>query len=158
MDITKKRFFVFCALVVCVVILPITRPVLKIDFAQNATYMFYTSQRVNGIDGTKIINCGTGSIVCCGLDSASKIKLKLNGILGESVRVKNYNKKTMGSLKARFYGLVVKTETLDGYKIWYCYDASLPKFVTLSGQKINIQIAIDHCSISIGYPLILTGF
>jgi len=158
MGITKKLFFVFCILVVGVVILPITKPVLKINFAQDAIYMFYTSQRVNSLDGTNIINCGTGSIVRCGLNSASQIKPQLNGILGEGIRVKNYNKNTLGSLKARFCGLVVKTEVLDGYKIWYCYDASLPKFVTLSGQKINIQIAIDNCSINIGYPLILTGF
>ena len=85
------RFFVFCILVLSIIMVPQTKPTfnnLILNF-ENITYFFYTSSVQKQILNEVHINNGNFEIVSCNADDACILKTKLTDILGESVRICN---------------------------------------------------------------------
>lgn len=158
MKIVRLRFAIFCLILFCMVCVPITKPVFNVFAEPSITYYFYTSSINYQISGAKITSCGNGSIVSCNAEDSQKIKKILPYIYGESVRIKNYDNDTLKNIIQNYTKNLVKKEYIDDYNFMLCYDKSMPNFVTIDNQKVNVQIAISQNEINIGYPLILNGF
>ena len=156
--ITRVRFAIFCLVIFCVVCLPIRGKALKYNFEEKTTYFFYTTKFISDINNAKVVSNGNCSIVVCDDCYSDDVKQQLPCVFGESMRIKDYSQKTLSDIKNRYSQAVMKTEVLQNYEFMYCYDATLPKYVIVDGEKVNLQIAISKTEINIGYPLILNGY
>lgn len=159
MRITRLRFSIFCLIAFCLLSVVNTKPVFDgLKNRENITYYFYVNQSNLKLSDANVTICGNASIVQCNAKNAVNIKNKLNCISGESVRLKKYSSKTLNDILSIYCHNVVDEDLIDNYKIYYCYDESLSKFVNIDSRKVNIQIAVSDDEINIGYPLILNGF
>ena len=79
-----------------------------------------------------------------------------NDVIGESVRVKNFEPiSALETLNAE----LIKTEVLDtGTVVMYAFTDLIDENVELDGKSVNLQLAVydDYCII--GWPLILGSF
>ena len=158
MKFQNVKFSVFCLLFALIACVPVTSPVFATDGDFDTTYYFYVVNIENDLINCKTVENGGAYIVECEKNDAKSVKHQLGNILGEGVRMKNLSQKSKCKVLSKYQSIVKMTETLDDYQILLCYDSSLPNYVTVKNQKINIQIAVSKDGISIGYPLILCGF
>ena len=128
---------------------------IKVD---KITYYFYTPKLNIEIKDANIISNGNSSIVVCDAQNSKKVKSRLPEVLGESVRITDYSKETLSEIMNKYSSKIKKIENINNYQFLLCYDDSLPKFVLVDEQKINLQIAITDSEIDVGYPLILNGY
>ena len=82
-------------------------------------------------------------------------KLFLSGIKGESVR---YSGDRAEELIKRFRAKVLFTEEASGITNYYCYSPLLERSVVLSGEKVNLHIAVSADKTAAGTPVIFGGF
>ena len=157
MKITKRRFLIFCLIVLVLVFTPITKPVFYDILNDDISYYFYASSISDKLC-SEVVKCGNAYIVQCNAKDAGLIKKQLNGIQSESVRIKNYTDQTYQKILQKYGDMIVKTEAMDDMTIMLCYDKTLPQFAIVSNIKVNTQIAITKTEINIGYPLILNGY
>ena len=153
------RFTIFVLMSFCLFCVPSYKPVFnQFEVMPNVTYFYYTSQKNIDFKNATIIDCGSAYIVKCDILDAKNVKNNLDNVLGESVRISVFSIDESQSIISKYQSRILYKENIDDYCIYYCYDSSLPKFVSINGQKINIQIAVKQNTIDIGYPLILNGF
>ena len=156
--IVKRPFLFFgllCAVLISVVIYPYPESGLNMAFkGKDITYCFYVNQLNEKIPNTYVIDNGVGCMVYCDKNDADTAKKMLGDINAESVCLKNPcvdDIKIVDSLLKN----AILTENCGDVNIYYCYITTLLKYVTINGQKINMQIAIGKNIITIGYPIIL---
>ena len=82
-------------------------------------------------------------------------KLTLANVRGESVR---YRGDRRGELLSRFRARVLFTEVACGVTNYYCYSPFLDDSVELSGELVNLHIAVGNGQTAAGTPLIFGGF
>ena len=159
MKSAKLKFFIYCLILFCVVFLPITNPVFfDKNYKDKVTYFFCTNKVDNNMISANVIDNGSGCIVVCEYEHCKSIKSILPVVYGESIRITNYSSSTLNYVLNKYMDSVVKTEQIDDFYFIYSFDVTLPRYVTLDGHKVNIQVAISKSEINIGYPLILNGY
>ncbi|HAJ78019.1 MAG TPA: hypothetical protein DCO89_03030 [Clostridiales bacterium] len=159
MNSIKIKFAVYCLVLFCIVLVPTTSPVFyDKNCNDNITYFFYTNKIDYDIENANLISNGNATIVACDYKCNRAIKKMLPEVYGESIRITNYSSDTLKYILNKYTNSIVQTENMDKYNFIYCYDETLPKYVTLNNEKVNIQIAINNSEINIGYPLILNGY
>ena len=134
-----------------------TKPLFGDIFNDEISYYFYATSVSESL-GAEAVKCGNAYIVQCSGNDASNVKKQLDGIQGESVRIRNYTNQTYQRILQKYSSLIVRAEAFDDMSIFLCYDDSLPNFAVVSDIKVNTQIAISKDEINIGYPLILNGY
>jgi|GEM_PF-4709965 len=157
--IVKSPFFMFCILCVVaisVVVLPTNSKIVFEDiyYSKNITYCFYTNENY-AKNGVQVTDNGISKMIFCDYKDANKIKNSLNSIYGESICIKNVDKKDISNIYKKIKNTKVLQENFENMQVFYCYDTKLSKFVIVDGKKINTQIAVCSDSITIGYPIIL---
>ena len=153
-------FLVFCLAVLSVVSIKTPNVPLLFDYLpyQNATYCFYTQNFCGDIKNTEKIQNGAENIVCCGAKFASQTKRQLQFVFGESICLEAYCQNQKNCLIKKILPIAKKIENIDEIEIFYCFDASLPKYVVVFEQKINLRVAVAKNALTVGYPLILGDY
>lgn len=155
----RIKFSIFCLVVFAIVCLPLSKPVFKeYSNISNCQYTFYVSGSVDKINNATVTKNGNASVVSCSAEFSGNIKNQLSDILGESVCFYKPSQKTANYILDMLTSKILFSENVQENKICYAYDETLPRFVMVNNQKVNLQIAINDNFIKIGYPLILDSF
>ena len=129
-------------------------------FATNfeGKYVFYTSQILND-ENVSVEKSGMGYVLTCSTKYATKIKSKLNInlIKGESFSFLGVKSEVENLIK-RFNIKVLNKEVLDEILVIDGYSSKFGKSVCTSCGNVNIQIAFNKGTITVGTPLILGSF
>lgn len=134
---------------------------LEID--ENATYSFYLLNSVNlNISNVNVIENGNSLIIKTTFKNAKNIRKNLNNILGESVSFKGDKLKftlIMEKLNLKYSF----TENIDNNKIICCFGYSnlnelKNREIQVDEKKVNVQIAFNNNTITIGHPIILGDY
>ena len=140
-----KKLFIFFALIVVLFYSNNYKTDFSLEDYFSGEYYCYTEQPVNN----NSINLGF-----CHLTINQKSSK--NNIVGESVTTKNIEiNSALQTLKAK----VIKTEYLsNGTTVIYAYTNLIKSSVELFNTKVNLQIALNNNTTTIGWPLILGSF
>lgn len=129
-------------------------------FATNfeGKYVFYTSQILND-ENVSVEKSGMGYVLTCSTKYATKIKSKLNInlIKGESFSFLGVKSEVENLIK-RFNIKVLNKEVLDEILVIDGYSSKFGESVCTSCGNVNIQIAFNKGTITVGTPLILGSF
>ena len=158
MHILRLRFSIFCLSILSIVCVPVIKPVFNINGVENFTYYYYTYKTSENEQFSSVIDNGDYSIIVCNSQNYKEIKKKLPIILGECIRIDDYDKNTLKRILNKYEKMLVKKEKIDNYEVLLCYDDKLSQSVFVGEQIVNLQIAISTNQINLGYPLILNGF
>jgi hypothetical protein len=156
-----KKILLF-SLTFILIMLPNTSAPAFVLLAQHkpcANYSFYVSGQVFNSRAYYVIdNAGLGSIVNTNAISSSKVKPKLDGILGESMSFEGSIKQVFNLL--RFYkATIVKAEHIDSviYSV-YASSNAFKNSILIDNKKVNLQICYNSGKITIGSPIILGDY
>ena len=151
---TLKNFFLRAAAVVAVFLS------LGLIALSSAFSLQTILSKVNGAQAysaTYFINSPT----CFAREKENLSLLDLPFVQGEKATYlvdkdegQGFAQKALVALSAR----VLWTEEVDGVVSYYAYSDSLSKSVLVSGEKVNLHIAVKENRIVIGTPIIFGGY
>ena len=155
----RVRFSIFCLVIYCLVSLPVSQIALA-GYVPNDSciYSFYTTDNVKNILNASVINNGNSCIVSCDSKNAQNVRNSIDNILGESIQINNPTKLVKDYIHNSIKQNYLFNEFVGETEIIYCYDQTLLRYIMVSEQKVNLQIAFNKDFIVIGYPLILGSF
>lgn len=117
---------------------------------------FSTSQNFSSRDTTTIPN-GRGYIVSASTKDAKNIYALLDQDQLQGCALITSDPITVSDFFAKLNATVVFSEVIDDIAFYYAYTYQLSRFISYDNQKINLQIAVNNGTTTIGYPVILIG-
>ena len=156
-----KRILLF-SITFILIMLPNTSAPAFVLLSQHkpySNYSFYVSGQVfSSSDYYVVDNAGLGSIVNTSAINSSKLKHKLDGIIGESMSFEGSIKQVFNLL--RFYkATIVKAEHIDSviYSV-YASSNAFKNSILIDNKRVNVQICYNAGKITIGTPIILGDY
>ena len=126
-------------------------PVVHLESLAEGSYSFYSTDKIESVYFTNVIDLGFSYIYECDSCDAGKVRPLFTRIDGESIAVDN-----IGTSKIlRALGGHVVSQSDFGI---YAYSARIASYIIEDNRKINIQIAYSDDRIIIGWPVILGSY
>jgi len=126
------------------------------DDISSAKVYFCTNFATNLEQVTTIKN-GNGYIISTEKSTARAVQNSISSADLQGVAVRVDADFDCQAYLQKISARVISSENVGENQFLYAYSPRFSRFVTYNGQKINIQIAQNSHSTTIGYPLILTG-
>jgi len=118
-------------------------------------YSFYSTEVVSSPYITKTTDLGFSYIYVCDSRDAAKVRPLLTRIDGESITVTNIDKAAV--LKKLKYRTVSQSDVCS-VAVIYAYSPRGETFIRNGRQKINLQIATNGQTTTVGWPVILGSY
>lgn len=120
----------------------------------NGNYTVYTNENAYIEDSVvATIKNGNGSIYKTSLGNYKCVLSHLTQITSETIVLNEQDvNKVLDYLDAEIMEII---PVYDDLILYNCYVKSLPKVIYHNQEKINIQLAITNCAMSIGYPMLV---
>lgn len=130
----------------------------SISTGLDGIHVFYTMQRLED-PRAECIGSGNGFMIQCSNQDAAEIYSRLSPemLSGESFSFSGGLAEARAIL-SRLNAEVVNTEEIDQLQIWYAYTHMLGGELNVSGELVNVQIAIRDGVVTVGTPLILGSY
>ena len=123
----------------------------------NITNTYYTTNIATKIEGANITQCGGALFVESDLKNCKEIKGQLTNINGQSLTFLGSEELYYVLIKNLFNN-VVFTESVGNIKCCYGLNNKLNNNIKIEGKSVNLQIAINNNTITIGTPVILGSY
>ncbi len=145
------------ALILCVVVIGVMfcfvpQPFSKVimQFPQSGEVNIYCQKTC-----CTATNMGNGFLVECSVNNFTQIFSKCENVDGISVRFpcENFSK-----ILQKLHLQSMRSHSLDGVWVVCGYTSQIRGGIVIDGQKVNVQVAYDGQTVTIGSPLILDSF
>ena len=103
------------------------------------------------------ISTGLGYQVTCNVDDFAHTLASCSKLAGLSVRFEG-NADDVDAIINRLQATVVSCQQLGGLYVFCCESPRLQGGVTIDGNRVNVQIALNGGAVTVGYPLILGDY
>lgn len=115
-------------------------------------YIYKSNEEYNRVNNNHVLSSGGYDFLYFHEDSSKNIapdyyEVNFNG-----------NEKTINNILKDLNILICFCENIEGRFILYGYSPNFNKYCLLNNRKINFQIVFINQKISVGYPMIYTGF
>ncbi len=128
------------------------------NMQNEGVYSFYVSGSVPEKEYYNVIDSGTGSIVSCKVKLAKQIKREMKNILGESLCFEE-DYFDINKITCVYKAKLLKKESLtENLQIYYLHSSVLPKGIDINEGNVNMQVACNGNTTTIGVPLILGSY
>ena len=119
----------------------------------NGITYIYTTENLVAPECTSIPS-GNGYIIKCDSTCSHALltQLNKNKVLGVSFEIPNCD---FNTLTQKLNLQLICSQIVEDIVFVYGYSPRLSKFITVDGEKINIQVAKRGDIVKVGYPLIL---
>ena len=156
----KKLFalyFIIVFVIISFLLLPNKKPIFadNLAFGELATYTFYTLEKTD--DSLCYTKNGDAFIVSCEAKKAGEIKQQLGKILGESICFKGDKIAGLNFISKLEY-ISILTEDINGIFTLYAYSPKIENYVYINNQKVNIELAVNNGTVTIGSPIIVGSY
>jgi len=118
-------------------------------------YSFYSTEIVSSSLITKTTDLGFSYIYTCNSKNAAKVRALFTRIDGESITIENTTAKRI--LQFLKYQKISETK-ISNVKTIYAYSPRGQVYIQNAGQKINLQIAVNNQTTTVGWPVILGSY
>lgn len=103
------------------------------------------------------ISTGLGYQVTCKVDDFGRTFASCSKVDGLSVRFEG-NAEDVDAIINRLQATVVSCQQLGDMYVFCCESPRLQGGVTIDGNRVNVQIALNGGAVTVGYPLILGDY
>lgn len=124
----------------------------------DGTHSFYASKDCKATNLTSTKN-GAGYILSAKTKNASLVQdcLDNNFVAGESFCFDGDEKDIKYILK-RLSATIKRKEVFDEFELFYAYSPKFYSYITIDNKKINVQIAKNKNTITVGTPIIFGSY
>lgn len=115
----------------------------------------YIKSEIENKEEFEVIKNGSGYIIQTNASMATELKKYVYDYAGFMLSFRGTRKDILLLINDM---KIVKTENIDGIETVYGYACGLLNSVIICGKKVNIQVAINNGTITIGSPVILGSY
>ena len=118
-------------------------------------HRFYSPEQISSPYITHIINVGFGFIHFTCSTKAPYVRTLFTQIDGESLTLQGI---TAVQVFRKLNHRKVATQHSNVMRIYYGYSSRTRTFITHNNQRINLQVAKRGNNVTVGWPVIMSGF
>jgi len=150
------KLCIFVATCACLVFFSIAGAVNpSLENLGSGEYCFYSTEIVSSVYITNTTDLGFSYIYHCNSINAAKVRKLFTQIDGESITLKDKSARTV--MQKLGYRFVSQSRISDVVSV-YAYSPRGEAYIQSGGQKINLQIAVNGRTTTVGWPVILGSY